>query len=112
MSRGPTDTQRLWTELHRAGRQGIHSFDIRAQLGMGNPSQRVSEIEDDHSCTVPRRREKRNGRMGVRYFHPDHAPAGLDDGFSPEVVVEPSRDSNVEQLGLIPTPPAIYDDAA
>lgn len=140
--KGPTDTQRLWTELHRAGRQGLHSFDIRARLGMGNPSQRVIEIETDHACSVPRRREKRNGRIGVRYFHPDHAPAGLGDGGSipsSGTVAEPSRGDEprsrpaepppsastladaadpdrtpqeAEQLGLIDTGPSIYDAAA
>lgn len=137
-----TDTQRLWQALHEAGRLGVHSFDIRAELHMGNPSQRVADIEADHDCSVPRKRERRNGRMGVRYFHPDHAPAGLGDGSTPEAVVEPSRtpleaagagaettlsslatsephagdlertDSKGEQLGLLATPPAIYSDAA
>ncbi len=140
-----TDNERLWSELRRQGRIGLHSFEIRARLHSGNPSQRIAELEQIHGCQIPRRREKRGGRIGVRYFHPDDAPAGLGDGgsvSSSSAVVEPSRkvprsrpaasvdetpslsgesagaaglDRNpaeVEQLGLISTPPPMYDDAA
>jgi len=145
----PTDNDRLWSELVRQGRLGVHSFDIRAKLHSGNPSQRITELEALHDCVIPRRREKRGGRTGVRYFHPDYAPdqrapSGLGgDAVPPPLAAEPSRvcgrsrpaasaeargpslsgpdagaadldrsPEEAEQLGLIPTLPAIYGDAA
>jgi len=74
---GPTDAQRLWLVLGERGRQGIHSFDIRAELHMGNPSQRIADIERDHDVKIPRTSEMRGDRRGTRYFHPDFPPAGL-----------------------------------
>ena len=138
--RAPTDAERLWRALSEAGRYGVHSFDIRARLGMGNPSQRVRDIESDRDVEIPRRREKRGSRMGIRYFHPNHPPAGFGDG-TPSAVVEPSRtdpaeagsgssdsgslpplgagaaadpgrEPESEQLGLIARAPSIYDEVA
>lgn len=73
MRRRPTDAERIWEALCAAP-YSLHSFDIRARLHSGNPSQRIAEIERDRGVAIPRHSEARNGRNGVRYFHPDHPP--------------------------------------
>lgn len=94
MSRPRTDAERIWDELcHPPFR--LHSHEIRSRGLSGNPSQRIAELEDAHAVTIPRRRERRNGRPGILYFHPDHPPAGLGAGgpSSPRSVRPPAADT-------------------
>lgn len=95
----PTDRDRLWESLRYHRHVGLHTFDIRSRMCIGNPSQRIAELEEQHGVTIPRRREKRGRRMGVRYFHPDHAPADL--GVEASV---PPRPSDAEVSGTSPIP--------
>lgn len=141
-----TDNGKIWRALCEARHIGVHSRDIRVKLESGNPSQRIIDIERARGISIPRRDEPRKGRdgrkrAGVRYWHPDFAPADLGDApASPgrdvaelsgartpaeagsdssalakceDIAADPGRDEETTQLGLLPQAPPIYtDDAA
>lgn len=107
-----TDNARIWRALREAGRHGLHSHKIRIELHSGNPSQRIRDLEEKHGVVIPRRSEAhRNAdnkvRPGVRYFHPDFAPADLDDGKA-----APPPGPNVVELSGRKTPAEVGSDSS
>jgi len=61
-----TDNERLLTAPRARGPVGIHSHEIR-KLGIsGNPSQRISELEEA-GYSIEHKREHKGRRPGVRY---------------------------------------------
>lgn len=62
----PTDNERLLIALRARGATGIHSHEIR-KLGIsGNPSQRISELEEQ-GFEISKVREHKGRRPGTRY---------------------------------------------
>jgi hypothetical protein len=68
-----TDAQRLWVLLRRAGSEGVHSHDIRAEGISGNPSQRAKDVTSKGQ-QVFTAREPRGKRPGSRYWLAADAP--------------------------------------
>lgn len=52
--------------LRETGRRGVHSFDLRAEQHVGNPSERVRELKAE-GFKISAQKEKRDKRWGVRY---------------------------------------------
>ncbi len=85
--------EKLLRALREAGPVGWHSLDCRSKLFIGNPSQRVIELEEQgHLISVTR--ERLPGRaVGVRYRLEREAP-------KPKVVAVLAPAVEPEQLTL------------
>lgn len=65
--RPTTDTERVLEALRAAGGRGLHSHDIRRRGLSGNPSQRMSDLQD-LGYVIEAQRENVGRRPGTRYF--------------------------------------------
>jgi hypothetical protein len=64
---GPTDCEKVLTALRARGKAGIHSHEIRRLGFSGNPSQRVTELEEQ-GFEISHVREHKGRRPGIRYL--------------------------------------------
>lgn len=87
--------------LIEAGSRGVHSFDMR-HAGIGNPSQRVTELVDLFGVVVEKRREKLRLTIGVRWTLVS-APSSLTNPQAP--VPAPTSPPPVSPAVSSPAPP-------
>lgn len=85
-----TDARRMWVLLRDAGRQGVHSHDLRRMGVSGNPSQRAKDIAS-HGVELAVRRENVGRRPGARYWLAEFAPSDAER-------VRPNRDADSDEL--------------
>lgn len=96
-----TDARRMYVLLRDAGRQGVHSHDLRRMGVSGNPSQRAKDIASK-GVALATKRESRNGRPGARYWLAELAPSDAER-------VRPNRDAeaDVEPTSAMSPPRAV-----
>lgn len=110
-----TQRDRVLELLRAAGDTGVHTFELRAKY-IGNPSQRIAELEAA-GHTITRVRERLHGQaVGTRYRlvmgDGSHGQAGTDAGRTPVV----GASGPGEPVALFDPPPprpaGAYEEAA
>lgn len=90
-----TQADNVLALLQARGQQGIHTFELRGEHYIGNPSQRIAELER-RGYVVSSVRERLNGRaIGARYRLVS----------SPSGALEEVQDRPASSDGGIPAPP-------
>lgn len=88
-----TQAEIVLRELRAAGPRGVHTFELR-RMFIGNPSQRIAELEV-RGYRFTRTREKLNGKAtGTRYV----------------LVGEPARQTRVQPSSEAAPAPSLFDE--
>lgn len=109
----PTDCERIAAKLKTLGSRGLHSHEIRKLGFSGNPSQRITELEDQ-GYEIRHVREHVGRRPGTRYFlisEPGQKAAGVGAG-SPSSCTDPGGQGSPSSATDRPRPPIDGEPAA